>query len=383
MRLLIASGLAVLLIGCVTASAMSDGEARQKLAKAGIVLWPPDREADPYSPPYSYLKQEKDGTFRLYLRDESLADLSVLAGVPISDLHLRAPRVRDLAPLAQLPLMKLSLTCHPETTISPLRGRAIRSLDIAYMGVRDLAPLKGMPLEELWFNPYIVTNGMDIVVSNPELDYIVTCSPHDDRQSWNRETFLAKQERWGFRPDSTGHPPDQSAILTSSLSVCATTFAGFTTARQWELTVLPDGRLFFLTHDYGDDGKHTPRERTVSLSTNQLQALRQCIASNAYHTLESIYGDNIIDASSRTLCIRVGNQQRTIKIQAFHNRLNGNDPQLLDAKRLLRVWQMIQSFVTLPQDCLDFAEDDQKVMEWKAPNKAPEDTARKLADPQR
>jgi hypothetical protein len=111
--------------------------------------------------------------------------------------------------------------------------------------------------------------------------------------------------------------------------------------------------------------------------------LRQCIASNAYHTLDSIYGDNIIDASSRTLSIRVGNCQRTIKIRAFHNRVVGNDPQLVAAKRLLRIWQMIQSFVTVPQECLDFAEEDQKVMEWKAPNKAPEDTARKLADPQR
>ncbi len=373
MRRLIAIGFVVVVVGCVTASAISDDAARQMLAKARIVLWPPDREADPYSPPYSYLKQEKDSTFRLYLRDESLVDLSVLAGVPISDLHLRAPRVRDLAPLAELPLTKLSLTCHPEVAISPLRGKAIRSLDIAYMRVRDLAPLKDMPLEELWFNPYIVTNGMDTIISNPQLDYVVTCSPHDDRQSWNRETFLAKQERWGFRPDSTEPPPDQSTILTSSVSVCATTFAGFTTARQWELTVLPDGRLFFLTDDYGDDGKRTPRERTVSLSTDQLRALRQCIVSNAYHTLDSVYGDSIIDASSRTLSIRVGNHQRTIKIQAFHNRLVGNDPQLLDAKRLLRVWRMIQSFVTLRQGCLAFADEDQKVMEWKAPNRVPAD----------
>jgi hypothetical protein len=154
-------------------------------------------------------------------------------------------------------------------------------------------------------------------------------------------------------------------------------------AREWELTVLADGRLFFVTHHRGDDGKRTSREHTASLSKDQLHALRQCIASNAYHTLDSIYGDNIIDASSRTLSIRVGNCQRTIKIRAFHNRVVGNDPQLVAAKRLLRIWQMIQSFVTVPQECLDFAEEDQKVMEWKAPNKAPEDTARKLADPQR
>ena len=369
MRLLIASVAVVLLIGSVTASAMSDADARQKLAKAGIVLWPPDKEADPYSPPYSYLEQEKDGTFTLYLRDESLADLSVLSGVPISDLHLRAPRVRDLAPLAQLPLIKLSLTCHPEAAISPLRGKAIRSLDIAYMGVRDLAFLKGMPLEELWFNPYVVTNGMDIVVSNPQLDHVVTCSPHDDRQSWNHETFLAKQERWGFRPDSTGPTPDQSTILTSSVSVCATTFAGYTTAREWELTVLPDSKQFFVKNDYGDDSKRVPREHGLSLSEDQMQELRRCIATNGYHTLDLIYGDNIIDASSRTLSVRVGNFQRTIKIQDFHNRLNQNDPQLLHAKRLIRIWQMIQSFVKLPDDCLDFSEDDQKVMEWKAPNK--------------
>ena len=369
MRFHVTTSLLALFLGCATTMGMSETEARQQFAKADIVLWPPGTEADAYSPPYSYLKRGPDGAFKLYLRHKSLTNLSVLAGMPISDLRLRTPRVQDLAPLSRLPLVKLSLTCHPDADISPLQGRAIRSLAIEYMRVRDLAFLKGMPLEKLWFNPYIVTNGIDIVVSNPKLDHIVTCSPHDDRQSWNRKAFLARQRRWNFRSDSTGPPPERSAILTSPVSVCATTFAGYTMAREWELTVLPNGKLFFVTAERGEGGKRVPREQMASLSEEQLQALRRCIARNSYHTLGSIYGDNIVDASSRSLSVRVGNYQQTVTIQAFHNRLNGNDPQLADAKRLLRIWQMIESLVRLPDECIDFSKEDKKVMEWKAPNK--------------
>jgi hypothetical protein len=45
---------------------MSEKEARQVLGEAGIELWPSDKKADPYSPPYSYIEMQSNQTFELY-----------------------------------------------------------------------------------------------------------------------------------------------------------------------------------------------------------------------------------------------------------------------------------------------------------------------------
>lgn len=313
------------------------------------------------------------GYFRLYIRSDSLTNVSVLSSMPISNLSLECPQLVDLTPLSQLPLTELSLECHPNADISFVRGKRLRSLDIAYMQVRDLSVVKGMPLEKFWFNPYIVTNGLDLVAASPRLDTIVTCTSDDNRQCWSRKAFVAKQEFWGFRPDSAGEPPTAAAILSEPLSLYMTTYAGYTGAREWEFTVQASREAVLTVDDYCSST--AKRTKSMRLSAEQIAALRNTIAENSFYTLETSYGDNIIDASSRALSVRVGPYQRTILIRDFHNRLVANDSQLASAKQLLKIWGTLVSVANIPQDCLDWTEDDAKVLEWKAPNQASEATS--------
>ena len=78
-------------------------------------------------------------------------DLSVLKGVPLTELNLRYCRhISDLTPLKGMPLIWLNLDgCREVRDISPLKGMPLTFLQIKGAQVEDLTPLKGMPLTEL------------------------------------------------------------------------------------------------------------------------------------------------------------------------------------------------------------------------------------------
>ena len=360
----------VLLVGCARTHCQTEAEARHQLATAGIALWPAGAKADSYRPPYSNLRQEPDGTLRLYLRDKTLSDLSVLAGIPISSLYLDTPQVKDLTPLSRLPLVTLTLRCHPDADVSPLRGKPLHSLYLGSLPVRDLSFLNGMPIKKLWFNPYVVTNGLDFVVNAPHLNYIVTCTEDDTSQAWTKAAFRLKLQQGGFRPDTTvGAPPDTAAILSAPVSVNLTSDLVLVSGkRNWDLSISSDGMVLLMIHDCGEGGVPVIPVKHFKLSAAQLQALRRCLADSGYFSLPRVLGDDTLDSSSRTVSVRVGDYQRTIIIRDLSSRLVHNDPQLADAKRLITVWQVIRSFVELPKGCLDFSEEDRAVMKWGGPN---------------
>lgn len=369
-QIIIAVGF-VLLVGCTTVPRLPEASVRLSLAEAGIELLPPGVDADTYLFPHSFLEQESNGFFRLYIRDQSLTNITVLSKMPISGLTLDCPKLMNLAPLSEIPLKRLGLTCHPDADLSFVRGKPLHSLDIAYMRVRDLSMFKGMPLEKLWFNPSIVTNGLDFVVSSPRLDLIVTCTSDDNRKIWSKKTFLAKLHLWGFRPDSAAEPPTTAAILSEPFSLCMTTYAGFTSALMWEFTLQTNRQAVLMVDNYGERSRElVKRTKNMLLSVEQLAAVKKIITENQFFTLETHYGDDIIDASSRALSVRIGDYQKTILIRHFNNRLVANDDQLESAKQLLKIWETLIFIADIPEGCLDWTEDDAKVLEWKSPNKA-------------
>jgi hypothetical protein len=90
----------------------------------------------------------KDGTWKLVLTNQPISDLSILKGAPISDLTLSKTQVKDLSPLAGMPLTVLHLDGEV-IDLSPLRGMALETLHIGRTKVIDVSPLRGMPLEVL------------------------------------------------------------------------------------------------------------------------------------------------------------------------------------------------------------------------------------------
>ncbi len=120
-----------------------------------------------------------NNSFRLNLTHLKLGDLSILRGIPISELNLFGPAegrdadalppllkglaglplksldisgwvaLKDLSPLRGLPLESLKLANTKVADLAPLAGMRLRVLDIGHTPISDLAPLAGMPLEHL------------------------------------------------------------------------------------------------------------------------------------------------------------------------------------------------------------------------------------------
>src|SRR5262249_3073725 len=75
-----------------------------------------------------------------------LADISPLAGLPLTQIDLTWTKVVDLSPLAGMPLTDLNLGGTLVADLAPLRGMPLASLNLTHAPVSDLSPLKGMPL---------------------------------------------------------------------------------------------------------------------------------------------------------------------------------------------------------------------------------------------
>ena len=95
------------------------------------------------------LTLEKDGSYALSLNGRQLADLTPLAGMPISRLELIGSKVLDINVLTEMPLVKLHLVDTRLRGLNPLKGKRLPHLTIAKSEVTDLSPLKDMPLIQL------------------------------------------------------------------------------------------------------------------------------------------------------------------------------------------------------------------------------------------
>jgi len=86
----------------------------------------------------------------LHLANTQVADLTPLAGMKLTFLNLDGTRVPDLTPLEGMPLQSLYLNvCRQLTDLTPLRGMKLTLLSLRNTEIRDLTPLKNMPLRHL------------------------------------------------------------------------------------------------------------------------------------------------------------------------------------------------------------------------------------------
>ena len=97
----------------------------------------------------SGLTLEKDGSLALVINGRQLADLTPLAGMPISRIELTGSKVLDINVLALMPLVKVMLIDTRLRGVAPLSGKKITHLTISRSEIADLSPLKDMPLVQL------------------------------------------------------------------------------------------------------------------------------------------------------------------------------------------------------------------------------------------
>jgi len=95
------------------------------------------------------------------------ADLSPLQGMPLEVLrirHARYPTAVDISPLKGMRLRSLDIRiCRAIKDLSVLKGMPLSNLWMEDTGITDVTPLDGMNLETLSFWPKQVTKGIEVV----------------------------------------------------------------------------------------------------------------------------------------------------------------------------------------------------------------------------
>ncbi|MBM4080475.1 MAG: hypothetical protein FJ278_12310, partial [Planctomycetes bacterium] len=86
---------------------------------------------------------------RLNCTHVQVSDLGALKGMRLVGLNCAHSQVRDLSPLEGMPLEGLNCAATSVSDLSPLRGMPLRSLMCYQTAVSDLEPLRGMPLTQL------------------------------------------------------------------------------------------------------------------------------------------------------------------------------------------------------------------------------------------
>jgi serine/threonine protein kinase/tetratricopeptide (TPR) repeat protein len=104
------------------------------------------------------IRRLPNGTFRVGFDAMKLGDLSVLQGLPISEINLAGAGPKDLKPLSGLPLRYLNFAATQVSDLSPLRGMKLESLLCNGSLIADIEPLRGMPLRTLELNDTQVTD---------------------------------------------------------------------------------------------------------------------------------------------------------------------------------------------------------------------------------
>lgn len=122
-------------------------------------------------------------------RRSELADIAVLAELPLEEVDISWTSVADLQPLAALHLIALRAANTRITSLAPLKGLPLSELDVAFTGVADLAPLKDMALESLRANDTRVSDlsplrGMPL--KNVAFDERLLRASGDTIRSWTQ-----------------------------------------------------------------------------------------------------------------------------------------------------------------------------------------------------
>jgi hypothetical protein len=108
------------------------------------------------------------------------------------------------------------------------------------------------------------------------------------------------------------------------------------------------------------DGKDTRRQFRVS--PEQQRALQKAILDEKFFELSEDYGDLVVDGSTRTLTICVGQMVKTVQVHYLMNGGKGDPATLREPARALRVVMLVRSWISDP-DAIDLTKYDQKVLD--------------------
>ncbi|MBM3889744.1 MAG: leucine-rich repeat domain-containing protein, partial [Verrucomicrobia bacterium] len=184
----------------------------------------------------------------------ALADLTPLAGLPLTFLACGNSQVSDLAPLRGMPLTILSVDNTPVSDLSPLAGMPLTILWCDKTKVADLSPIAGAPLVELRCD--VKPEHAPLLASIPTLRKINDLTP---AALWMRMGIKApvaavydRRNVPGTTTDGGHRPPLQTTTTTPDQGTGPATFKPGTPAQPglsyvttigMELCYIPSGEF--------------------------------------------------------------------------------------------------------------------------------------------
>ena len=120
-----------------------------------------------------YITQRPSGTYELEMYRQSINDLSIIKGAPISEILLIGGEVSDLTPLQGMPLTLLNIPGNPVSDLSPLRGMPLERMFLMGTKVHDLSPLVGLPLKALFLENCKELTDLAPLAEIPTLEHLV------------------------------------------------------------------------------------------------------------------------------------------------------------------------------------------------------------------
>ena len=147
-------------------------------------------------------------TYKLGFSHQPLRDLSILEGVPITELILDTCAVSDLTPIHNLRLERLTIFSERIADLSPLRGMPLKTLSLWDSKITDLSPLQGLPLRELYLENCGNVTNVAALAEIPTLEKLTV-----PMQAVNIETLhhLANLQMLAFNRNRNGTPASPAA----------------------------------------------------------------------------------------------------------------------------------------------------------------------------
>jgi hypothetical protein len=123
------------------------------------------------------------------------------------------------------------------------------------------------------------------------------------------------------------------------ISVIASTTGRFAEGHSWHISVNSAGRAHLTIDTYPK-----PQSREFDISVDQINRLMEIVEKERFFALQADYGERVLDGSTDTITIVMGDVARTVSIHFLMNWVHSEPAKLKEPARAVRVFQVVRGW---------------------------------------
>jgi len=146
-----------------------------------------------------------------------------------------------------------------------------------------------------------------------------------------------------------------STLAVPPLSITTSTEGMFAKGYSWYLTVNPAGEAELICP--------SPRiKKRWTISREELTRFRKALETENFFGLKDEYGESVVDGSTQTLTVVLGDKTHTVTIAFLMNWVHNDPRQLREPARAVRLFNLVREWFNEPQ-AVDLRRYDRMVLE--------------------